>query len=91
MVDRLTTIPSINYPGNGYLYIDANILINFDRIGQLDLLTPSNRTVVITEEVYRDVERNVTASNDFLRSTNLAKANELQTGDYRLDKPKPVT
>ena len=40
---------------SGYLLVDSNVLINFDRIGSLDTLLTANRKIVITLEVYREV------------------------------------
>lgn len=37
-----------------FLYLDTMILVNFANIGRLDLLLLSGRTVVITEEVFRE-------------------------------------
>jgi hypothetical protein len=36
------------------IYVDTNILVNFDKIGRLDALTYTGRKLVITEEVFRE-------------------------------------
>ncbi len=46
------------------LFVDTNILINFDRIGKLDAILAANRLIVITPEVRREAVDDALASGN---------------------------
>ncbi len=49
---------------SGFLMVDANMLINFDRIGMLDFLLRANRKILINNEVYSEVVSDVLSSSN---------------------------
>ena len=49
---------------SGLMFVDTNILVNFDRIGKLDTLLAANRQIVITPEVFREAVVDAQASNN---------------------------
>ncbi|WP_316206865.1 calcium-binding protein, partial [Bradyrhizobium sp. SZCCHNR2017] len=56
-INNTNAYPQIVNSGSstsGYLLIDTNILINFDRIGALDTLLKANRRIIVVNEVYTE-------------------------------------
>src|SRR6266852_5891144 len=67
MDDQLKVFPDIvsgESNSSRIMFVDANILANFDRIGRLDALLAANRVLIVTPEVYTEAVQNAIKTND---------------------------
>jgi len=76
------------------MFVDTNILANFERIGQLDALLAANRLIIITPEVYEEAVHDAIATGDpqkmasGQRIEGWVNANKSQ-GNVRIDPINP--